>query len=265
MNYQPKFSDFKHTKSAEALFRMKNPADPTHQASVNPEVVFYLFKKYNHEHEVVLKQIDTVMRDMRQNGVLDADPNYKVSINVAIDSLNNDLISKIINSGGKHAVMPRNIQIEILETEDFSKLAEKKDVIDALRRMGVSFALDDFGSRNAKDFGVLKTLDYDEVKLDKCLLDDAKRTGDFSHIKEYYEAIKKELPAASVVMEGVEGENRFGPAVESCKTTEQVVEHLKNIGEMRYQGFGFKKPLSPADFGDVVAKSNNYAPPTFGA
>lgn len=264
MNYQLKHDSKKSAKSAEALFRMKNPYDEQKRRILNPEVVFTLLKKQGHEKQVVLSQVERVMKDLRENNVVNADPSFKVSVNVALDCIDKDLVTALVVNGGKYAVQPSNIEIEILETENFDKIPEHQETIDTLKRMGVKFALDDFGSRNAKDVDVLKKLQFDEVKLDKGLLDEAKESGDYSKIQQYYDAVSENLPEASVVMEGVDGIYSKEKGDYTLKT-EEVVAKLKEIGKMKYQGYGYTKPKNPADFGSAVAEFNHYSAPTLGA
>ena len=262
MFYQPKYEpNEKTTKSAESLFKMRNPAIERDDAFINPEVAFHLLKQNGHEKDVVLKQLEIICKDMKNNDFVATEPNFKVSVNVAVDCLDRDFINKLKESLKENRLKANVIKIEILENEDFSKLNEKKPIFDELKSMGISFALDDFGSLNAKGEDVLNSLYYDEVKIDKSILDEAKETGNYEELKKQYNMIKKALPNATVVMEGVDGIFNRELKTYTLKT-EKVLENLRKIGPMNYQGFGFKKPMPASELGELLREQNGLS---FGA
>jgi len=65
----------------------------------------------------------------------------------------------------KHAVDPRRLLIELTETATINDLPAAAEMIAALRRLGCSVHLDDFGSGFAS-FAHLKLLDVDAIKID---------------------------------------------------------------------------------------------------
>ena len=127
--------------------------------------------------------MEIICKDLKDNEFVSTEPNFKVSFNVAVDCLDKDFINQLKLSLKENKLKASVLKIEILETEDFSKLNDKKEIFDELKSMGISFALDDFGSANAKGKTVLNSLYYDEVKIDKSLLDDAKETGNYDELK----------------------------------------------------------------------------------
>ena len=256
MHYQPKFeSDEQTTKSAEALFRVKNPDNSFGHSIINPEIVFYLLKEFGDEKAVVLKQVETICKDINKYDIAKTEPDFRISLNVALDCLDNDFVEKVISETKKNKISPKNLQIEILETEDFSKIATHREIIDKLKSLGVTFALDDFGSRNAKDISVLELLDFDEVKIDRSLVEIANYTKNYNNLQTLYNTIKSKQNSPDIVLEGVDG--LFNKGTHSYTIPfETVIKNLRRIGQLKYQGYGFKKPMTASELGSLVKSQN---------
>ena len=67
--------------------------------------------------------------------------------------------------------------------------------------------------------------------------------------------IKTTLPNVTVVMEGVDGIFNRELKAYTLKT-EKVLEKLREIGPMKYQGFGFKKPMPASELGELLREQN---------
>ena len=235
--YQPKFeSDEKTTKSAEVLFRTKE------SVFIRPDVAFQLFKEYGFEKEVLHKQLERVGKDLSMFTASFGN-DYQVSINVAISVLDKDFCKKLDSVLNKNGLQYNNIQIEILETENFDELKNHKEVISFLKSKGVKFAIDDYGSRNA-DKTVFDKMTFDVVKIDMNITKHANKINDYAEIEKIYNEAKEHNPNVTVVVEGVE---------DSRDTTK-----LKAIGKMTYQGYKFSKPIPAMD---VV---ENFSPNSMG-
>ena len=227
MTYQPKFEldgKEKTTKSAEALFRAKE------EYPVNPEVVFVLLKKFKHEKEVLLNyQLPVICRDIAKLKNSFGD-DYRVSINVASELLNDEFYNKLKSELDKNHIGFKNIEIEFLESEKFEDM-DKIPMINKLKSEGVLFALDDFGSRNADKYA-LSSMQFDVVKIDKGVLETARKNDDYSTIEKMANLAKKKNPNVKVVVEGID--------------SDKDIENLKKIGGIIYQGWKFSKAI-PSD------------------
>ncbi|MBQ8425969.1 MAG: EAL domain-containing protein [Clostridia bacterium] len=224
--YQPKHTSQNEATSAEALFRTKG------EFFVRPDVAFYLFKICKHEKEVVLKQIERVSKDLK-SFTNEIDKDYNVSINIALDCLDPELVQKINSEVSKNGISHKNLGIEILESENFENVASHKELIEGLQSKGVKFALDDFGTQNS-NIQALKTMNFDTIKIDASYLKEARATNDYSKIIRLEQALKTKYPNSQIVVEGVENEIDYNM--------------LKSSGVPQlYQGYHFAKPMPAKD------------------
>jgi diguanylate cyclase (GGDEF)-like protein len=135
-------------------------------------------------------------------------------------------IDYILAGFSDSGISPKNIQFEITETAAVKHLPEAKRLIATLRSVGVSFALDDFGS-GLSSFVYLKELPIDCLKIDSGFI----QTMDNSDVD--YSVVSTinhlgHIMGVSTVAEGVEN-----------KTQHQL---LKKIGVDYVQGFQIQHP-----------------------
>ena len=269
MYYQPKYNNENKTHSAEALFRMRNFDGIISTGSftfVDPEIAFYFIGEVDGLLPHVVKtQVSMICQDASNYQIVNkaggGDPNYKISLNVPLCTLDKDFVQHLYNNLIENNLKPNNIQIEILETEDFHQIQQFAQAINMLQSIGVTFALDDFGSRNANEYA-LTALDYDSVKIDKAILDEAKKTNDYSDVANKYHQIKSVHPDSTVVIEGVDGlpdENG-----DRTKSFHEVLGNLRQIGEMEYQGWGFSKAVPASELSQKIHEQGGVVPPCLG-
>lgn len=126
----------------------------------------------------------------------------------------------------QYKIPPQVICFEITETIAIANLKKAVELIQSLKGLGCSFALDDFGS-GMSSFSYLKTLPIDYLKID----------GGFV----------KDILTDPVAREIVEAIHRIG-SVMKIKTIAEFVENdailaeLQNIGIDYAQGYGISKP-----------------------
>jgi len=123
-------------------------------------------------------------------------------------------------------IAPKHIQFEITETAAVKHLPEAKQLIAPLRSVGVSFALDDFGS-GLSSFAYLKGLPIDCLKIDSSFI----QTMDNSEVD--YSVVSTinrlgHIMGVSTVAEGVENKHQHSL--------------LKKIGVDYIQGFLVQHP-----------------------
>ncbi|MCU4674551.1 ammonium transporter [Catenovulum sp. 2E275] len=94
------------------------------------------------------------------------------SINLSGESINKpELKNFIMAMLDKYSIDGGHIVFEITETIAISNLHKASDVMEQLRKVGIRFALDDFGS-GLSSFGYLKSLPIDYLKIDGSFVKD---------------------------------------------------------------------------------------------
>ena len=134
-------------------------------------------------------------------------------------------------------IAPRLLILELTETVLVEQVDVALDVLDALRRIGVRIALDDFGA-GYSSLRYLKRLPFDLVKLDRELIDGVDRD-----------------PAALGLVDGVLSLlDRLGldACAEGIETVGQF-EALRGLGCRLGQGFVICQPLLPHEVPALLA------------
>jgi diguanylate cyclase (GGDEF)-like protein len=167
-------------------------------------------------------------------------PPFGMAVNVAGRQLRepgfvDDVASALATSG---LPAPRLI-LEVTETADLTS-PESTATLDALRALGVSLALDDFGTA-ASSLGLLLTCPVQTLKLDRSFTDGVDVTPR-----------KAAVAAAVIEMARVLDLNAVAEGIE----TEDQVEFLRGLGYRLGQGYLFSRPMPAADAARVWAHSH---------
>lgn len=94
----------------------------------------------------------------------------QVSINLTANNLvEQDLVQRIHTALILHQVSPSMLEIECLETQTLANNPHAVASLDALRSLGISIALDDFGS-GYSNLNYLQKIPADTLKLDQSLI-----------------------------------------------------------------------------------------------
>lgn len=162
----------------------------------------------------------------------------KISINLSAVSIRDpqlvNFITKILQETG---VPPNKVSFEITETEAIINMGSAKQFIDELHRVGVSFALDDFGSGFCS-FNYLRELPFDALKIDGVFIKDIdKNTTHLELVKSIID-VGKQLDKV-IVAEFVENQ--------------AIAEILISLGVGWGQGYFFHKPAPIEELQQGVA------------
>lgn len=150
------------------------------------------------------------------------------SVNLSGASLNDDQFVEFVRHQlACFSIAPSLLCFEITETVAISNLTRAVKLIDQLRAIGCSFALDDFGS-GMSSFGYLKNLPVDYLKID----------GNFI----------KSLVSSPVDLAMVEAINRIGhlmgiKTVAEFVETESILTKVMELGIDYAQGYKIAVPL----------------------
>ena len=150
------------------------------------------------------------------------------SINLSSQSLSDlNFLNHVIDLLSQHEGLANKLCFEITETVAINNLLQANRCIGILRGMGLSFALDDFGS-GLSSFEYLKTLPIDYLKIDGMFVKDIVSDPiDRAMVKSIHE------------IGSVMGKKTVAEFVES----EAILNELSIIGVDYVQGYAIGKPL----------------------
>ena len=151
----------------------------------------------------------------------------KLSVNLSGSTVGDEnAIDYILAGFSDSGIAPKHIQFEITETAAVKHLQEAKRLIATLRSVGVSIALDDFGS-GLSSFAYLKELPIDCLKIDSSFIHTMENSEvDYSVVSTINHL--GHIMGITTVAEGVE--------------TEKQAQLLKKIGVDYLQGFLYQHP-----------------------
>jgi len=128
--------------------------------------------------------------------------------------------------------------LEITETIVVDSVNSANNTLDALKKLGVSISIDDFGS-GYSNFSRLNEMPIDEIKIDKSIVQAAENSSDARVIVDVILMMAKKLNML-VTAEGVE-------------TVDQR-EYLKEKQCNHMQGYLFSPPVTVEKFGEILKK-----------
>ena len=156
-----------------------------------------------------------------------------VAVNVSVHQFHEaDFVTKVQSIFIRTGIDPKQIKMELTESlfaDDVVGIIEK---MEALKSLGVSFSLDDFGT-GFSSLAYLKRLPLDQLKIDKTFVRDVLIDPSDAAIAKTIIALAKSL-GLSVVAEGVETEDQRG--------------FLSAAGCGIYQGYLFSRSLTCSNF-----------------
>jgi diguanylate cyclase (GGDEF)-like protein/PAS domain S-box-containing protein len=160
-----------------------------------------------------------------------------ISINLSGMSLSNrDFLNFVVTMIKQHRVNPELLCFEVTETAAINNLSTAIHFMNVLKKLGCSFALDDFGS-GLSSFSYLNSLPVDYLKIDGTFVMDIDK--DPMHY-----AMVKSINEVGQVM-GIKTIAEFA-------ASESIIHCLREIGVDNAQGYAVARPVSLAsvDFDD---------------
>jgi len=162
----------------------------------------------------------------------------KVAVNLSAHQLlDPDLRTKVERTLARHGLGAGALELELTETAAMADAERTSALFGALRAMGVSMAIDDFGS-GYSSLSYLKNLPFDKLKIDREFVTDVDQHANSRAICSALLELGRGLNLL-VLAEGVE--------------TEAEVATLRDLGCDVFQGYHFSKPLSAEAFRALAA------------
>lgn len=157
----------------------------------------------------------------------------QVSVNMSrVELYQPDIIEFIEFTMNKYSISPNDIQIEVTETVAMDEYQHVKEVLNKINEMGISIAIDDFGS-GYSSLGCLQIFKIDVLKLDRSFLLNIDNDDKGINIMRGMIEISTEL-GLDTVCEGIE--------------TRDQLEMLKKMKCKYGQGYLFSKPIPKHEY-----------------
>jgi len=149
------------------------------------------------------------------------------SINLSGQSLGDEtMLAFLVDELRRSGASPERLCFEITETAAIENLANALSLIEILRELGCTFALDDFGS-GLSSFAYLKTLTVDYLKIDGMFVRDM---------------LAQPLDLAMVRSINEVGQTMGMRTIAEYVENEEIREALGHLGVDYVQGFGVGRP-----------------------
>ncbi len=210
------------TTGGEALIRLYDQK----RGFVSPAFFIPILEEKGAIHLVDLFVLEEVFR-FQKNALDSGETVVPISVNFSKNTLTYEpLIETLRELCENYAIPSGLIQIEITETISTMDHLLVNNIANALRNMGFSVSMDDFGTKYS-NLAVLTQFDFDTVKIDRSLLLDVEKNSKNKMVLKHTLHMIQSLDMETV-MEGVE-------------TAEQV-EILRELGYDTVQGYFYGKP-----------------------
>ena len=170
-------------------------------------------------------------------------PGLKISVNVSPAQFRNpqypDHVRKIIEEAEFDAKL---LTLEITEGFFVRQPERARRVVSALKEMGISISLDDFGS-GYSSIGYLRQFQFDRLKIDRSLVT----------------ALDHEANAPGVILATVALANAFNiPVTAEGIEREEQASILRLSGCDEFQGFLFGKPMTAREIGRHLDEQQDF-------
>lgn len=165
---------------------------------------------------------------------------YPISVNVSrVTAIRGDFLSYYKKVKEKFGIRDGFVTLEFTESFAYENYEYLSEIVTELHKAGFKCSLDDFGT-GYSSYNVLKTLDMDEIKLDKFFLDKGvDNERDEMILSSVVDIVKK--MGVKVTQEGVE--------------TKEDFDKLKAMGCDVIQGYYFSKPMKYVDYLEFIHKN----------
>ena len=162
-------------------------------------------------------------------------PELKISANVSVKQLQDRMFfDHLRETLEQNAVAPWQLELELTESVAMADSALTFQLLCRLRELGVTIALDDFGTHYSS-LTNLRQLPIDTLKIDRTFVSGLPLNRDDAVIVRSVIALAHDL-GQTVVAEGVE--------------TREQLEWLREMSCDIVQGYLIEKPMSPDRFAD---------------
>ncbi|TWX46551.1 sensor domain-containing protein [Colwellia hornerae] len=227
--YQPQINaDSGEVYGIECLLRWIHPE----QGTISPALFIPIAEANGSIKELgyfVLKSACRQLRAWRISNLFTG----VMAINVSLRQFDrNDLFAQVQKVLTEEMIPGSAIELEVTESLFSEDNNHHTPILVALRELGVKVAIDDFGT-GYSSLQRLKSLPIDNVKIDKCFVDNIVDCPEDRAIVMALILLSKTFNV-SLIAEGIE--------------TQDQADKLCELGCSNHQGFLYSKPLNASDF-----------------
>jgi EAL domain-containing protein (putative c-di-GMP-specific phosphodiesterase class I)/GGDEF domain-containing protein len=232
MVYQPVVDLTKGIIGAEALLRWRHPD----AGMISPVKFIPILEDADLIDEIGRWTLNAACRERRrwqQQGLR----HLKVAVNLSAAQLRDPGLKLTIERTlDRHRLPASALELELTETAATQDAERTFALFSQLRALGVSLAIDDFGS-GYSSLSYLKNLPFDKLKVDREFVVDVHLRRDSQAICRSLVELTRGLDIA-ILAEGVE--------------SWAEVEMLREFGCTTFQGFLFSEPVNPDQFIEIA-------------
>ncbi len=232
--YQPIYNIRRKSYScAEALVRLNDPD----YGNIPPGLFIPYAEKTNKIHIIGDFVLEKVCKFIGSEEYKTLGIDY-IEVNMSVaQCFETDLVTKMRNWMEKYNVQPMQLRLEITENAaTFNPQIVEKNM-HVLHKMGVSFALDDYGT-GFSNIKKMISLPFDVVKLNKTFVDEIDNPNTETVVKDTIHMLKS--LGKEVLIEGIETKDRADLFTN--------YDYDRKLGCDYLQGFYFSKPLPQTEF-----------------
>lgn len=237
LNYQAIVNAEQKIIAAEVLLRWDHPEI----GQIHPVDFIPIAEKNNQIIKIghwVLQQACQQIKAWETNPLL---KKIRLSVNISAKQfLYINFIKELREIVATTGIDPNLLKLELTESAVIDNLDDVINKMNVLKKMGVRVSLDDFGIGHSS-LVYLKKLPVTQIKIDQSFVHDVLTDSNDAAIIKMVLAVGNTIHC-NIVAEGVEQLEQF--------------ELLKKFGCQYFQGFYFSKPVSAADFEQLVARSS---------
>lgn len=230
---QPKVhaNDFSKIKGCEALIRWEHPEG----GLLSPNVFLDQVEKSTGRAALTLFVIDQSARLLQQAQLID--PGFQLSFNLNPADLRDlRVIAHLARVMKSYDFAPNTLQIEVTESETAMHVDILSRSLRAIKGLGYSIAMDDFGT-GMSSLSYFSKLPVDTVKIDRAFLESLETSEMAAHVLHSMIKLCKGVHW-QVVVEGVE--------------TQSQASIVKQLGGDTIQGYLFGKPIDATLFMETL-------------
>lgn len=132
----------------------------------------------------------------------------KIAVNISASDLRGDFCDVVEAALARHALLPHRLELEITESTLTADGIETMQILNHLRKLGISISVDDFGV-GYSSLSQLHRLPIDCLKIDRCLIQDIQTSASDRAIVQAIVTLADTLGLRTVA-EGIELETQIG-------------------------------------------------------